>query len=75
MRYFQRLLWSKGDDTEVCKGSDLPDHSFTHQHVLHVQGVGVDAPKASDLYYRLHVEKVFYVGGMSAAAESLSREV
>ena len=75
------------------------------------QGVGVDAPQASDLYYRLVVDQVsalpsarfarpltgsplkfadcliglrplgsalaqvFYVGGMGASAESLSREV
>ncbi len=41
------------------------------------QGVGIDAPQPSDLYYRLLVDKVFYVGGMggTAAAETLSREV
>lgn len=42
-----------------------------------MQGVGIDAPQPSDLYYRLLVDKVFYVGGMggTAAAETLSREV
>ena len=39
------------------------------------QGVGVDAPADSDLYYRLLVDEVFYVGGMCASAESLSKEV
>ncbi len=42
-----------------------------------VQGVGIDAPQPTDLYYRLLVDEVFYVGGMggTAAAETLSREV
>lgn len=39
------------------------------------QGVGIDAPAESDLYYKLLVEEVFYVGGMGASAESLSKEV
>ena len=39
--------------------------------------MGIDAPQSTDLYYRLLVDKVFYVGGMggTAAAETLSREV
>ena len=42
-----------------------------------LQGVGVDAPQENDLYYRLLVDKCFYVGGMGAAgaAQALSREV
>ena len=35
----------------------------------------MDAPADSDLYYKLLVDEVFYVGGMGAAAESLSKEV
>jgi len=46
-----------------------------HQQ-LHQGGVGVDAPQDSDIYYRLIVNKCFYVGGFSGAssAESLSSE-
>lgn len=32
---------------------------------LHAGGVGVDAPQPTDLYYRLNVERCFYVGGLS----------
>jgi hypothetical protein len=41
-----------------------------------VQGVGVDAPQDSDLYYRLNIREAFYVGGLGAgaAAEVISAE-
>ena len=40
------------------------------------QGVGVDAPQDSDLYYRLNIREAFYVGGLGAgaAAEVISAE-
>ena len=43
---------------------------------IHPFGVGVDAVQASDLYYKLHVQQCFYVGGMGAnsAAELLTKE-
>lgn len=37
---------------------------------LHFGGLGVDAPQPSDLFYRLIVEKCFYVGGMGAACQA-----
>ena len=37
---------------------------------LHFGGVGVDAPQPSDLFYRLVLEKCFYVGGMGAACQA-----
>ena len=41
-----------------------------------VQGVGVDAPQDSDLYYRLVIAECFYVGGLGAgaAAEVISAD-
>lgn len=46
-----------------------------HQQ-MHQGGVGVDAPENTDLYYRLVVNKCFYVGGLSGAssAESITAE-
>ncbi len=43
---------------------------------LHPFGIGVDAPQDTDLYFSLHVNKCFYVGGMGAnsAAELLAEE-
>lgn len=43
---------------------------------IHPFGVGVDEPQETDLYYKLHVQQCFYVGGMGAnsAAELLSKE-
>ncbi len=40
------------------------------------QGVGVDAPQDSDLYYRLVISECFYVGGLGAgaAAEVISAD-
>lgn len=45
-------------------------------HALNVQGVGVDAPRDDDLYYRLLISEAFYVGGIGvgAAAEVISAE-
>ena len=37
---------------------------------LHFGGVGVDAPQASDLFYRLSVQQCFYVGGMGATCQA-----
>ena len=37
---------------------------------LHFGGVGVDAPQTSDMFYRLVLEKCFYVGGMGAACQA-----
>lgn len=49
----------------------------TRRHaLLHFGGVGVDAPQPTDLFYRLIIERCFYVGGMGSAckAEDLSAE-
>lgn len=39
---------------------------------LHFDGVGVDAPQPSDLYYRLAVERCFYVGGMGTSCRAVT---
>jgi putative heme iron utilization protein len=43
-------------------------------NTLHAGGVGVDAPQSTDLYFRLLVDRCFYVGGLSgeSAAEVIS---
>lgn len=44
--------------------------------VKFAQAVGVDAPRKTDLFYRLNVEQVFYVGGLgtSSGAEIVPAE-
>ena len=51
----------------------MPDHLVARSRV---QGVGVDAPQDSDLYYRLNIREAFYVGGLGAgaAAEVISAD-
>lgn len=43
----------------------------TRRHAeLHFGGVGVDAPQPTDLYYRLILDRCFYVGGMGSACQA-----
>ena len=44
--------------------------------LLHVGGAGIDGPQPTDLFYRLIIDQVFFVGGLgtSSAAELLSAE-
>lgn len=36
--------------------------------VVHASAHGVDAPRDNDVYMRLDIEKVFYVGGLGTDA-------
>ena len=57
--------------------ADLAAAAHEQHAAQHAQDTGVDAPQPSDLFYKLHLEQCFFVGGMgsSAAAELLTREV
>ncbi len=62
---------------QVEKVDDATAEEAARRHgQLHFGGVGVDAPQPTDLFYRLIVERCFYVGGMGSAckAEDLSAE-
>lgn len=61
----------------VEKVDDATAEDAARRHgQLHFGGVGVDAPQPTDLFYRLIIERCFYVGGMGSAckAEDLSAE-
>lgn len=62
---------------QVEKVDDATAEEAARRHgQLHFGGVGVDAPQPTDLFYRLIIERCFYVGGMGSAckAEDLSAE-
>lgn len=62
---------------QVEKVDETTAAEATRRHaLLHFGGVGVDAPQPTDLFYRLIIERCFYVGGMGSAckAEDLSAE-
>ena len=51
----------EGEDAEVA----------ARRHAeLHFGGVGVDAPQPTDQYYKLLVERCFYVGGMGSKCQA-----
>lgn len=47
----------------AAKAADL-------HNALHAGNVGVDAPRPSDLHYRLKVDRVFYVGELAGASQA-----
>ena len=72
------MLWarprnSRSDPSPVQVeqlGIEEAEDACARHAQLHFGGVGVDAPQPSDLFYRLRVEKCFYVGGMGAACQA-----
>ena len=54
---------------ERVEGQDAEDAASRHAE-LHFGGVGVDAPQETDLYYRLLVDRCFYVGGMGSKCQA-----
>lgn len=63
-----------GDVTQLDQQSS--EAAAIRHQAIHPFGIGVDAVQESDLYYKLNIEKCFYVGGMGAnsAAELLTSE-
>ena len=51
------------------EGADAEDAARRHAE-LHFGGVGVDAPQETDQYYRLLVDRCFYVGGMGSKCQA-----
>ena len=54
---------------ERVEGADAEDAARRHAE-LHFGGVGVDAPQETDQYYRLLVDRCFYVGGMGSKCQA-----
>lgn len=53
---------------------DVAESAAALHNTLHAGGVGVDEPQDTDLYFRLSIDRCFYVGGLSgeSAAEDIS---
>ena len=62
-------LTGKPAQVERVKGQDAEEASRRHAD-LHFGGVGVDAPQETDQYYRLLVNRCFYVGGMGSKCQA-----
>ncbi|CAL5223301.1 g5792 [Coccomyxa viridis] len=54
---------------EKVEGEDAEVAAQRHAE-LHFGGVGVDAPQPTDQYYKLLVERCFYVGGMGSKCQA-----
>ena len=54
---------------EKVEGQDAEEAARRHAE-LHFGGVGVDAPQPTDQYYRLLVDRCFYVGGMGSKCQA-----
>ena len=54
---------------EKVEGEDAEVAARRHAE-LHFGGVGVDAPQPTDQYYKLLVERCFYVGGMGSKCQA-----
>lgn len=54
---------------EKVEGQDTEEAARRHAE-LHFGGVGVDAPQPTDQYYKLLVDRCFYVGGMGSKCQA-----
>ena len=54
---------------EKVEGVDAEEAARRHAE-LHFGGVGVDAPQPTDQYYKLLVDRCFYVGGMGSKCQA-----
>lgn len=48
--------------------AELAESAAAAHNTLHAGGMGVDAPQPTDLYYRLAVDRCFYVGQLSGGS-------
>ncbi|PSC71188.1 glutamyl-tRNA reductase-binding chloroplastic [Micractinium conductrix] len=49
-------------------GPELAEQAAAAHNTLHAGGAGVDAPQPTDLYFRLAVDRCFYVGGLNGGS-------
>jgi len=60
-----------GDHGQVERVEGAHEEDASRRHAeLHFGGVGVDAPQATDQYYKLLVDRCFYVGGMGSKCQA-----
>ena len=48
--------------------AELAEQAAAAHNTLHAGGAGVDAPQPTDLYFRLAVDRCFYVGGLNGGS-------
>lgn len=49
--------------------TEVAESAAALHDTMHMGGVGVDAPSPSDLYYRLNLDRCFYVGQLAGASK------
>ena len=70
LRGVPRVSCERGTlQVEEVEGPDAEEAARRHAE-LHFGGVGVDAPQPTDQYYKLLVDRCFYVGGMGSKCQA-----